>query len=158
MFAQMLFHPDHVIPAAEFEAALVESADQMIAEMFMELYAVQSQVFVFCLRITDTGIGSENVLKRKRLFQRFIQGSADACSFFIFVQVDGSLHVPAIGRSGAKGAGIGVADDSAVLFGDKIGVFLCFLFLLCILSFFQKFLNYIKPLSGRIYQKSANLL
>ena len=56
MFADDLFHPDHVVPAAEFIAALMKFSDFDIAQMFMELFAVSGEIFVFSDRICDAGI------------------------------------------------------------------------------------------------------
>ena len=40
MVAQHLFHPDHIVPAAERVAALVKAADQAVAQVLMAANAV----------------------------------------------------------------------------------------------------------------------
>lgn len=113
-----------MIPAAEFKTASVKGTGHLIAEMCMELYAVFGQIFVFNLRVADAGVGSENILKRKRFFQRFIQDSAGACSFFVLLYVNCSFRIPAVGGAGDKRAGISVADNLTTLFGNEIGILL----------------------------------
>lgn len=56
MGSQLLFHPDHRIPAAKLVAAVVEHANHVIAKMFMKTGAVLGQVFVLSFRIADAGL------------------------------------------------------------------------------------------------------
>ena len=56
VFANYLFHPYHVIPAAEFITAFVELTDFVKPEMFMELFAVSVKIFIFYNRVSDAGI------------------------------------------------------------------------------------------------------
>ena len=55
-----LFHPHHIVPAAELVAAVAEGAAQRKTEMRVELGAVFGQVFVLYLREADAGIQVQN--------------------------------------------------------------------------------------------------
>lgn len=60
--AQHFLHPDHIVPGAEFIAALVKGAHQMIAQMLVKIHAPVGQVRIFMGCVSDAGVGIQNVL------------------------------------------------------------------------------------------------
>ena len=56
MFGNKFLHPDHVIPSAEFISAFVKFTDHTVTKMFMEGGTVFGEIFVFNVRVADTGI------------------------------------------------------------------------------------------------------
>ena len=51
-----LFHPDHVVPGAEFVAALVENPHRLVAQFFVKAHAVVVQVIIRSFGAGDAGI------------------------------------------------------------------------------------------------------
>ena len=76
--ADQLFHPDHVVPAAEFISAAVKRPDRGISQMRMELRAVFGQVFVLGFGIGDAGVQIPDSHIPQRILERLIQHSPDA--------------------------------------------------------------------------------
>ena len=58
VLADDFFHPDHVVPAPELIAAVVEGTGQREAQMLVELGAVFCEVFVLRLRVADAGVST----------------------------------------------------------------------------------------------------
>ena len=57
MGTEHFFHPDNVIPAVEFVAAVVETANQGVAKALMEVQAAVGDIRVFFI----TGYGNAGV-------------------------------------------------------------------------------------------------
>lgn len=79
MFSDHFLHPDHVIPSSEFVSALVEFPYQPVSHVGMKLRTVLRQIFIFRLRIADTGIQVRDVLCPGNFFHRLIQRPSDSC-------------------------------------------------------------------------------
>ena len=62
MLANHFLHPDHVVPAIEFLAALVEVSHFLVTKALMKTNTVLSQVFVFGLDKGDAGIHIQDAL------------------------------------------------------------------------------------------------
>lgn len=60
MLADDLLHPDHVVPASELVAALVEVPDLLETEVGMESLAVVREVFVLRDGAGYTGVKVKN--------------------------------------------------------------------------------------------------
>ena len=60
--SNLFFHPDHVVPRAEFVSALIKFTNETIAHVCMELDAVVIEVRVFCWCAGNTCIHIENAL------------------------------------------------------------------------------------------------
>ena len=91
--------PYYVIPATEFISAFVESSCRVISHMFMELHTVSCQIFVFRVRVRDTGIQIDHILKCQSILQRRIKFSSDPLFSDIFCYVDRRFHRPVAGVS-----------------------------------------------------------
>ena len=63
VFADVLLHPHHVVPAAELICAAREPADEAVTEVLMELLAVERQVFIRNRRVRDAGVDVRDVLQ-----------------------------------------------------------------------------------------------
>ena len=83
MVAKHFFHPHHIVPAIEFEAALVELANQVVAHFFVEEDAVFGKVFIFDGGAGDAGVGIKDALCGKEFFQFKQEGFAN--SHFVVV-------------------------------------------------------------------------
>ena len=62
MLTDYLLHPNHVVPASELLATLVEVGHLLVTKLFMEAYAVLRQIFIFRLDEGDAGIHVEDAL------------------------------------------------------------------------------------------------
>ena len=62
MLSNLFFHPDHVVPRAEFVSALIKFTNETIAHVCMELDAVVIEVRVFCWCAGNTCIHIKNAL------------------------------------------------------------------------------------------------
>ena len=122
MFGDHFLHPDHVVPGAEFVAALVEFSDHIKADVCMKPHAVVVQMLVRDFRETDAGIQAENVLRPGDFLDFFIEHFPDAHFAAVLAQVNACLHSPVISRSADEGTGVGVAEKLAVLFRGNIRV------------------------------------
>ena len=60
MKADELFHPDHVVPAAEFIPAFPEHSHLFEAHMRVEAFAVVGEIFVLGVGMTDAGVEIEH--------------------------------------------------------------------------------------------------
>ena len=60
MVAYHFFYPDEMIPTVELVSALMKSRDLREPHMCMEIGTVSRQIFIFSLRIGDTGIKIED--------------------------------------------------------------------------------------------------
>lgn len=122
MGSQVLPHPDHVVPAVELVPAVFEDAHRFKAQMGMELGTVEIQVFVRLFRIPDAGVHIQD----SHFFQGFQKCSVQFLSQTFLpemaVHINAQFRSPVIGRPPHKGAGIGIAQDPAVLFRHEIGI------------------------------------
>ena len=64
MRSNHLFHPDHIIPTAKFITTMTKSSYRLKSKMSMELLTVFCQIFIFLLRIADTGAVSYTHLRK----------------------------------------------------------------------------------------------
>ena len=65
-----LFHPDHVVPGAEFVGAVVEGAHQAVAQVLVKMHAVVGQMGVRGVGVGDAGVEVADVPIPFRLFSR----------------------------------------------------------------------------------------
>ena len=114
VLADDFFHPDHVVPAPELIAAVVEGTGQREAQMLVELGAVFGEVFVLRLRVADAGVEVEDTHGLEPVGQRLIEGAAQSAAPGVVVEVDGQLCGPVVGRAAYKSVGIGVALDAYI--------------------------------------------
>ena len=56
MFPDHLLHPDHIVPAVKFIAALIKFSHQAIAQMLVKIDAVIGEVLVLLIRTGDAGV------------------------------------------------------------------------------------------------------
>lgn len=119
----IFFHPDHVVPAPELIAAVVEGTGRCEAQMLVELGAVFGEVFVLRLRVADAGVEVEDTHGLEPVGQRLIEDAAQSAAPGVVVEVDGQLCGPVVGGTSHKGVGIGVALDAAIPLDDEIGIF-----------------------------------
>ena len=111
MGAEVLFHPDHVIPPAEFIAALIKPPDEAVAHVLVELDAVFRQKFVVLLGgIGDAGVGVFYPLRRELRFKPGVQEPSEPAPAEAVFHINRRFHRPVIGRALVKGPGIGVAE------------------------------------------------
>ena len=78
MFADDLFHPDHVVPAPELVAALRKGTGQFKTEMAVEMRAVACEVLVFGAWPGDAGVEVEDPHLAQSCFQFPVEPAADA--------------------------------------------------------------------------------
>lgn len=65
--------PHHIVPPAEFAAAVFKLSDKFKAEFFMEIDAAEIEIFVLFFRHGDAGIHIYNALRFQRLSESSIQ-------------------------------------------------------------------------------------
>ena len=85
MFADYLFHPDHVVPAGEFAAAFVELTDFDITEVTVKMLAVPGEILILCHRVGDSCIKVYKTSRNKFFLECFIQ--IPAVSFAVRIAV-----------------------------------------------------------------------
>ena len=56
MFSDHPLHPDHIVPAVKFIAALIKFSHQAIAQMLVKIDAVIGEVLVLLIRTGDAGV------------------------------------------------------------------------------------------------------
>ncbi len=122
MGTQVLLHPGHAVPAAEFVAAPVELPHHMVAHAPVEADAVSGQVLVLLLGAGDAGAGVDNVLHGQQFLQRAVQGPAQAAPPAVLPDIDGDLRRPGVGGPLVEGAGVGVAGEGPVPLCSQVGV------------------------------------
>ena len=83
-----LFHPYHVVPAAEFVTAFMKSADLCKTEMPVELFAVPGKVFILNDRIADAGIQIENAGFLQFSLKGFIQYAPVSPAVRVVIQIN----------------------------------------------------------------------
>ena len=97
-----LFHPYHVVPASEFQAAFAELSNQPESHASVEQKAVFCKEFVLIVRKGDACIYIKNVLHGKNFFQRIIKSLAYALFFPVTADIHRNLGGMLIGSSGIK--------------------------------------------------------
>ncbi len=75
MPADDLFHPDHMIPAAELISALPKFPSLCKSESGVKPSAVLVQIFILCFRISDAGVEIQDPHLFQPCFQGFIEHS-----------------------------------------------------------------------------------
>ena len=103
MFADNFFHPDHVVPAVEFVAAVFEGSAEVEAEVFVELGAVFVEIFVLYFGVADAGIKIQNTHGFQAVGEGFVEFSAETTFFGVMVQVDREFAGPVVGGSANEG-------------------------------------------------------
>lgn len=102
VLADDLLHTDHIVPAAELVAAVVEGAREGEAKMGVELGTVFCEVFVLFLRVADAGVEVQDAHPLEPVGQRLVEGTAQSAAPGIVVEVDGQLSGPVVGRAPTK--------------------------------------------------------
>ena len=69
MLTQVLFHPDHIVPAVKFTAAAIKFSHHAVAKTLVEMYTIPGQILVFYFTGGNAGIQILNVLQGENLFQ-----------------------------------------------------------------------------------------
>lgn len=83
MRGKNFLHPDHIIPAVKFVAALYEVSDIAVAEMSVKILAVSVKMPVHLARgYADAGAEVVNIHFRKQLFERVIELFATPCFLY----------------------------------------------------------------------------
>lgn len=77
MLPQMLFHPHHVVPAAELIAALKKLPHHPVAHPLMKPDAVLRQVRVIPLGPGDAGVQVEDMLLPQNGGKSLVKGSSN---------------------------------------------------------------------------------
>ena len=85
MIADDLFEPCHVIPASEFIAAAIESADSFKTKVLVEFYAVVGEVLII---LSDTGVKIQYAHVFQFPKERLIERSAESLSRKAVVKVN----------------------------------------------------------------------
>ena len=62
MLTQVLFHPDHIVPAVKFTAAAIKFSHHAVAKTLVEMYTVPGQILVFYF--TGGNAGNEASVRR----------------------------------------------------------------------------------------------
>ena len=88
MIADDLFEPCHVIPASEFIATAIESADSFKTKVLVEFYAVVGEVLIIFLGISDTGVKIQYTHVFQFPKERLIKRSAESLSRKAVVKVN----------------------------------------------------------------------
>ena len=118
----MFFHPRHVVPALKFIAAAAKFANHSVAEVAVKIDAVVGEGNVVDFRHTDAGAESLDVLGAADAFDGVVESTADTVFAAVFVDVYGCLCAPVVGGTPDKGTGVGVAQDDAAIFGNKVRI------------------------------------
>ena len=109
MAGEQFFHADHIVPPAEFAAAVVERAHLGIAQGGMKFNAVPGHIGV-----RPGGAGDLRIEVRQPLglgdgLDGFVKPLAQTQPVGILPNVNGGLRRPLIGGPGRKGSRVGVA-------------------------------------------------
>ena len=115
-------HPNHVVIAVELAATLMEGAYLGEAQMGMEIFAVVGEGFVRRNGGADAGVEIGYTNGGKFLLQNGVKLAARAVAFFLWGKIDGEFRRMVVGFSAHESSGIGVADNFAVPYGNKIGI------------------------------------
>ena len=94
MFANDLFHPDHVVPAPELVAAPREGTNQFKTEMPVKMHAAAREVLVFGAWPGDAGVEIEDPHLAQPCFQFPVEPAADAGTAQGTIHVDGKFRRP----------------------------------------------------------------
>lgn len=123
MFPDDFFHPDHVVPAVQFIAAVFEGTTEVEAEMFVELGTVFVEIFVLYFGVADAGIKIQNAHGFQAVGEGFVEFSAETAFFCVIVEVDREFTGPIVGSAANEGTCIGVAFDFSVSLDHEIWIF-----------------------------------
>ena len=110
MVADMLFHPEHIVPLVKFVPAPAECADHRVARFFMEAHAAVGEPRVFRFAPCDAGIAVEYMLTAQDIFKSCVQASAKTGLPAAMLDIDGRLNGPSIGIPCLESPGIGITD------------------------------------------------
>lgn len=81
MWAELLLHPHHVMPLAQFKAGRVEMGSYPVAQPLMESDACW-------VRVSDAGAEIADMLPAQAVFQGFIEGAANTSAMFSLSYID----------------------------------------------------------------------
>ena len=117
------FHPDHVIPSAEFIAAAFVPSCIAEAQSLMETGTVGAEIRIVLPVCTgDAGIEHMDILFCQPLLQGRIQALPHSGPAAVPIHIDGQLHPMLIGLPLLEGASIGIAHDPAFVLGDQVRI------------------------------------
>ena len=119
---QMLFHPYHVVPRAEFAAAFLKPAHQPEAQVGVELHAVVVLMGVGMVRAGDAGAEIANALGPENVLQSGVEPFAQAHAPGVLGDVHAGLRRPVVGPAFLEPAHVGVAQNFVPLLGHQIGI------------------------------------
>lgn len=123
MGSDVLFHPDHVVPAVKLVPALIKLSDKAVAEFLMKTDAVFCQMGIVILSwIGNAGVEIQDVLSGECALQGIVEEATNPVFAVGAVDINRSLNSPVVSRAVMKRTGIGVADRRTVLLGNEIGV------------------------------------
>ncbi len=92
------------------------------AQARMEQAACGGHVLVGRIAVRDARFHVEDVLQQQQLRKRFVQAAAQAAVAQVLADVDGAFRGVRVGRAGAEGVRVGVAQNLAVFLGQDVGV------------------------------------
>lgn len=125
MRGKYLLHPNHIVPAVKFVAALYEVADIAVAEMSVKILAVSVKMLVcFARGYTDAGAEVVDIHFRKQFFERVIKLLAYAVLSVCHIDIYRGFDRVFICFSADKRTYIGVADYLSADLCADIRVFL----------------------------------
>ena len=122
MFADELFHPDHVIPAVKLPAAGNKAAYQAVAHVLVKFHAVVGEMSVLMLCVCDAGVGIQHVLLFEHILKRCVKQLSAARAAHILFDIYRQLGAAVVCLTGVKSRGIGISHDMTVLYGGDVGV------------------------------------
>ena len=122
MLADELFHPYHVVPAAELIPAGTEKTVPVKAHSLMETLAAVGEIFVRFGRGSDTGIQIEDPHQLQRLLESRIQSAAQTEAPIMRSEVNAQFRTAIVGGSGMETPGVREARDRSVRLRDQSGI------------------------------------
>lgn len=122
MVSNALLHPEHIVPASEFAAALVEFSCDGKSEMQVKIGTVRRQKFVVFFRRSDAGIKIANAHFLQPAFQFLVKHSSESAFCCSGIQVDGGFTRPVVGGSSDKFPGVGKTLNRIAFLDDQIRV------------------------------------
>ena len=91
MLADDLFHPHHIVPAAELAAAVAEQANLGKPHPLVEAHAVEREVLVGARGVGDAGVQVRDAHVRELGFQGVVGHAPGTLPASVTIQVNGGL-------------------------------------------------------------------
>ena len=124
MRSNHLFHPDHIIPTVKFITTMMKSSYRLKSKMSMELLTVFCQIFIFLLRIADTGVYIKNPHTAQLIYQCFIQPAAQTAFSRCMRHINREFTRPIICLSWIKHSCISIPLYDAIFLNHQIRILL----------------------------------